>query len=904
MNSCRLSFLLLLLCAFGGANAQCPTVEDLREKLFAGGDHHPGVADSVRSICPTTADSLASVYYSRSAYFFGKGNLEGAIEMGELALVEFRKAQLPEEDGFMLGRTNYNLGLFHMRRAEYARARSYYQEASRVFSLVTHEEKNKRWLRSLLDLGYMNNLLGNFEEGTRHLAFVRERGTAAGFPFYTAEANRLLGQQLLEREEWGAAAGATEVALAQLEALGQDRWSYATRINLASIRYKQGEYDAAHRALGPALEAQDYMWLTDRSRMQSLLALLALKTGDPKGAERWYEENRAIALETEDPQFIAQAYDNGAEVALKREDYPEAINRVGEAISQLVPGFRMTNERLAPSTEQLRASSYKIDLLIYLEDLARMLEAANRPADAVEILYVADGLTDEIRAGLAGEIGQLFWREQAMPVYERAIRLSQQMGESEQAFHFFEKSRAVLLLQSLAEADAVQQLPEVDASRLSRLTNQLLEQQREQFDLVPEEREAGTAALLAARDSLTALRSELAVRYPGIMGASVETGIIDEEAARTQLSALGYDRQLAYFLGEKEAFLLVLTPTDSEVISLGATDSLESAVGEMLDFFTSAGKIDGGTGDYLQAAHTAYQLLLAPAGSAPNERLLIVPDGLLAYLPFSALITKAGASGIAAAPYLLRRNLLGYAQSATVLARQTKADRTNETSAYCFAPFTEATANDAAPTLAFSQLEADALSPYLPLERMAQFATRTAFLNEAGTHTLLHLSTHAYANRSGEEPARILTADAPLYLPDIYALRLPAELVTLSACQSNIGPLARGEGVLGLGRAFTAAGARGVVASLWSLNDRATAGVITTFYEELSGGTPKPDALHRAQLAYLDRTDIPAYLKSPYYWAGLTYYGDAGTLPSGGFSWWMMGVGVLLLALGVWWWRR
>lgn len=904
MYSCRLPFLLLLLCAFSGAKAQCPTVEDLRERLFAGGDHHPGVADSVRIVCPTSADSLASVYYSRSAYFFGKENLEDAIGMGELALVEFRKAQPPGEEKLMLGRINYNLGLFHSRRAEYQRARAYYQEASRVFSLVEHKEKNKRWLRSLLDLGYMNNLLGNFEEGARHLEIVKERGAAEGFPFFTAEANRLLGEQLLERGELGAAAGATEVALAQLEALGVERWVYATGINLANIRYKQGQYAAARRALGPARKVQDYLPLTDLSRMQSLLALLALKTNAPEEAERWYDENRSIALEEEDPLFIAQAYDNGAEVALQRKDYDEAINRVGEAIAQLVPGFRMTGERLAPTTEQLRASPYKIDLLVYLRDLSRMLESAGRPADALEVLYAADGLTDEIRAGLAGEVGQLFWRKRAMPIYERAIRLSQQMEEPEQALHFFEKSRAVLLLQSLAEADALQQLPEGDASRLSRLTNLLLEQQREQFDLMPEGREAGQAALLAARDSLASLRRELAVRYPGIMGASVETDVLGEEAARAQLSALGYDRQLAYFLGEQEAFLLVLTPTDSEVISLGATDSLEAAVGEMLEFFTSAGKIDGGAGDYLRAAHTAYELLLAPAGSAPNERLLIVPDGLLAYLPFAALITEAGASDVATAPYLLRRNLLSYAQSATVLARQNKADRRVNTSAYCFAPFTETTANETAPTLAFSQVEADALSPYTSVERTAGSATRSAFLKEASSHSLLHLSTHAYANRSGEEPARILTADAPLYLPDVYALRLPAALVTLSACQSNIGPLARGEGVLGLGRAFTAAGARGVVASLWSLNDRATAGVVTTFYEELAGGAPKPDALHRAQLAYLDRTDIPAYLKSPYYWAGLTYYGDAGTLPAGNFPWWMAGVGVLLLGLGIWWWRR
>ena len=112
--------------------------------------------------------------------------------------------------------------------------------------------------------------------------------------------------------------------------------------------------------------------------------------------------------------------------------------------------------------------------------------------------------------------------------------------------------------------------------------------------------------------------------------------------------------------------------------------------------------------------------------------------------------------------------------------------------------------------------------------------------------------------------------------------------------------------MLGFGRAFRAAGAGGVVASLWSLNDRATAEVTATFYRHLADGKSKPLALRRAQLEYLRRTDLPAYLKSPYYWAALTYYGDAGALPVSGISpaWW---AGVMLFVpLGVllWRWQR
>ncbi|MEM1357546.1 MAG: CHAT domain-containing protein, partial [Bacteroidota bacterium] len=239
--------------------------------------------------------------------------------------------------------------------------------------------------------------------------------------------------------------------------------------------------------------------------------------------------------------------------------------------------------------------------------------------------------------------------------------------------------------------------------------------------------------------------------------------------------------------------------------------------------------------------------------------------------------------------YLLRSNPVSYAASATVLQRQSQSSTLNQsTEALAFCPFTKKLAGKSVAALPFSVAEVAALESLYPtLTQDQRQASRLALLEAVNDKKIVHLSTHAYATAEGKEQPRILTATEPVYLPDIYGLQLDSKLVTLSACQSNIGPLAKGEGVLSLGRAFTSAGAQGVVASLWSLNDRATADITSSFYQKLAKGHPKPLALHEAQLAYLDREDLPAYLKSPYYWAGLTYYGDAGTLTADSFlPWW------------------
>jgi CHAT domain-containing protein len=108
---------------------------------------------------------------------------------------------------------------------------------------------------------------------------------------------------------------------------------------------------------------------------------------------------------------------------------------------------------------------------------------------------------------------------------------------------------------------------------------------------------------------------------------------------------------------------------------------------------------------------------------------------------------------------------------------------------------------------------------------------------------------------------------------DILNLRLGAELVTLSACETGVGRLERGEGVLGLARAFLAAGARSVVVSLWKVNDRSTALLMERFYRPLLGrGTPREQALAQAKRALLaDRRT-----RSPFYWAPFVLVGASG----------------------------
>ena len=162
------------------------------------------------------------------------------------------------------------------------------------------------------------------------------------------------------------------------------------------------------------------------------------------------------------------------------------------------------------------------------------------------------------------------------------------------------------------------------------------------------------------------------------------------------------------------------------------------------------------------------------------------------------------------------------------------------------------------------------------------FATRTRLLALPALHeaSLIHIATHGEANEAEPERSGLWLAEENgvpgfLGLGDILGIPLDASLVTLSACETGYGRLERGEGVIGLSRAFLAAGARSVVVSLWKVNDRSTALLMQQFYGPLlQKRAPAAAALAAAKRALLANPET----RSPFYWAPFVLVGAYGPI--------------------------
>ncbi len=252
-----------------------------------------------------------------------------------------------------------------------------------------------------------------------------------------------------------------------------------------------------------------------------------------------------------------------------------------------------------------------------------------------------------------------------------------------------------------------------------------------------------------------------------------------------------------------------------------------------------------------------YKQLLAPVQDKLNDfdRLLIVPHGPLHYLPFQALYDGQA--------YLIERHEVSYLPASTVLRYCQPRD--TAVSGMLAVGYSD---NGRFPHIA---QEVSAVSELWPgrtlLDEQANLKT---LKQEMASHQIIHLAAHGEFRPDNPLFSGLSLADGWLTTLDIFSLRLQASLVTLSACQTGRSVVGGGDELLGLMRAFLAAGAASLVASFWAVEDVTTARLMGVLYEQLADGQTKAAALRQSQLAALDQ--------HPYFWAPFFLVGDTGRL--------------------------
>ncbi|MCJ7704740.1 MAG: CHAT domain-containing protein, partial [Desulfobacterales bacterium] len=502
----------------------------------------------------------------------------------------------------------------------------------------------------------------------------------------------------------------------------------------------------------------------------------------------------------------------------------------------------------------------------------------------------------------------LFMKEKS-GVYERMIKLLYKMQRAPEALHYLERAKARVMLDMLSEKTLSSknkeenELLHQEQALRERISEISMRQEGISLERPPGAREGISEAQESKKpvselehlesqhrailEKIEKMNSELAslVSINPLKAIEIQT-LLDRETALIE-----------YFVGMESGFIFLVTQEKVLAVPLGTDpDKLFQKIREF-----RIRTVEGITLDrlvmktYEKSLSELYEMVIQPIEReiSGKKHLVIVPHGMLHYLPFQALLSRER-------KYLMESFTISYLPSATVLKYARGRNKGNRVDIFAVGnPITDL------PPLPAAEQEAQEVSALFEkkLLLIGRQATKTSVKSQSPKYDLLHLSTHGEMIELNPLKSNLRFTpsekdDGKLTVSEIFDMEIKANLVTLSACETGLvrgegGDFPQGDDLVGLSRAFIHAGAPAVIASLWMVSDESTVELMRAFYRNLKSMS-KSEALRKAQLDLMKSSirfhvergsggitqsinyqqDMLIECSHPYFWAPFILLGD------------------------------
>jgi CHAT domain-containing protein/tetratricopeptide (TPR) repeat protein len=746
------------------------------------------------------------------------------------------------------GYVHHSLAYYYLNRGDWPSSLEHARESLRVFRAAKHD---RGVVGSLTGIGMAYQGEGDPERALEYLKQAMSITNGFPDPRYKAEAAEQIG----------------------------------------SVFYDLRQYDRAidyqHRAL--AIFSRLEHGITEIEVLIELGESYAGK-GDAAKAIVHYEKAMSIMPTVQQFGIDGMCYRAMAEAQLRLGKLEAALSSASRAV------------------EILSGSGYDADEVSALVTRARVRRTGGELEAAREDAEAAMGIIEKLRGKIPTIEKRATFLASVWDAYELDIDVLMRLHREDLALHASERARARSLVDLLTEsrAGAVAPQKRTQLARVRLLRDRISMKAQAQLQLAAEKNNPLASQIKSELEDLNAQYEQLIARMrredPALAAMASPEPLTLEQIQREVVdpsSAL-----LEYSLGETRSFLWVVTPGSLHTYVLPPRSRIESAV-------RSAYRALSTSAPAVQTLRQLSAMILAPASvEIRAKRLIIVPDGALQYLSFASLLTPGSGRPLIADHEIVT---LPSASAIAVLRRYPRPRETSRTLAVFADPVfdrrdprlfvrgAQLTPSNMDSDLArsvresglrdlsrlpFTRREATAIlslvEPSLRKGALDFDANRRAVMDpDLVNYRFVHFATHGLLNNFHPELSGIVLSmvDASgrsqegfLSTADVFNLSWNTDLVVLSGCRTGLGKEIRGEGIAGLTQAFMYAGATRVVASLWNVNDAATAALMKKFYQEMLG--PKhlaPGAALRAAQLSLQKTKR---WSAPYYWAGFVMQGE------------------------------
>lgn len=616
-----------------------------------------------------------------------------------------------------------------------------------------------------------------------------------------------------------------------------------------------------------------------------------------KDAKNKYFNAIEYAKKANDSTTIALANINIGEIYLDQKQYTEANNYCVNALSYLnMPVRDIISQN--PSSDKLNAiSSKQLPVVIINNKIETLLgifhsnKSRNALSGCLKTCLVMDTLITKMRHMQVGNESKLYWRNYTREFYTNAIEASYLADKPALAFYFMEKSRAVLLNDKLNELNASSYLSKEDAAKQEDYEIKIisLEQKLAAFADTTNQYSDIQLQLINTRNDYEQFIKSLEKKYPAYYQYKYADSVSDLKDLQQFLSK-NNQSFVHYFFGDTVTYILSITSNGTKLIRLSQKQFNKEKLAEFLQMCTNKEAINNHYDSFAALSNSIYNAIFRPL-QIPTGRVIICTDNSV--IPFDALCTD-----LSGKQFLLNDYSFDYVYSARLLMKQFH----NPVAKGNFLGFAPVSFSSHLNVIELSN-SANALqasASYYSNDKLFTHtnASRNNFFYYTPQYSIVSIFSHARADTTDNEPV-LYMQDTLIHLSELQMLDNPAtKLVLLSACQTNVGKAATGEGIYSLARGFATAGIPSVAATLWKADEQTIYAISEKFNQYLSEGMTKDEALQKAKL-YFIQNNSSNEKSLPYYWANMILIGNTDAIhfstPANNY-WWTIIASIILIA--------
>ena len=819
-------------------------------------------------------------------------NLSGEYHAAFAAAERARKLFAELRDELRLARLDINLGNIYYRQDRFLQALDCYGRAYRVV-LDHHDHEGIAVVLSNLAVCLIG--VGEFPEALRTYQEAREVCEKHRMPRLVAQADYNIAYLYFLRGEYSRAIDmlrSTRVACEKVD----DRYHHALcNLDLSEIYLELNlSAEAAELARQANAEFESLGMGYERAKSLAFEAMAMAQLERPRQSLRAFKQSRAMFVQERNyawPSLIdlyrALVLFNEGRLAEARR-LARAALRVFD--SSLLPAkgvlCRLLLARIAQRTGDLPVAHAEctaaLDKLKGLQ--APMLQhqalllmghiqaACGKQQDAYSCFRASRQALESLRSNVRGQELKLAFLKNRLEVYEVLVDACLRHPSEpslQEAFHYIEEAKSRILMDQMLRPAAVFGEESGQGTPMRRIGN-LREELNLYYSLIELEHlrpEQGSPKRLQRLEAQARSRESELVRVLHHVSSAeaVQVGMPGRENValeKIRKAMPGDALTVEYFQSGDQILVCLLNQKRLEIVPVTLASRI-SGVLRLLHFQLSKFRLGP---DYIEVfcdslirstrshLESLYHELLAPLRSRlDTPHLLIVPHGALHYVPFHALFDGCR--------YVIDDYTISYAPSASVYSVcVNKRGNTSGPTLLMGVP------DENAPLIS---AEIESLKAILPSSRayLGASATDGVLRSEGPDSRIVHIATHGYFRRDSPMFSSIRLGDSYLALYDLYRLRLPVELVTLSGCATGLNVVAAGDELIGLARGLFQAGAQSLLLSLWDVHDASTAEFMKEFYSGLCRGSDKAAAVKQAMLKVRER------FAHPYHWAPFVLMG-------------------------------